>query len=118
MEKTIKNKAVAHLRYKRISPRKVGLVLNLIRNKPVKLATAILKHTPKAACESLVKLLKSASSNAENNNHMDVDKLYVSECFVTPGPIMKRFRPKDHGRSHRIEKRTSHVTICLEESEQ
>ncbi len=117
MDKAKEKKAVAHLRYRRISPRKVGVVLDLIRNKPVKLSMAILKNTPKSACEFLVKLLKSASSNAENNCHMDSDKLYVSECFVTPGPILKRFRPKDHGRSHRIEKRSSHVTICLREAE-
>lgn len=108
-------RAVAHVKYIRISPRKVTLVLNLIRNKPLKLAMAILKYTPKAACEYLIKLLKSASANAENNNHMDVEKLYVSECFVTPGPILKRSRAKDHGRCHRILKRSSHVTIALKE---
>ena len=107
--------AVAHVKYIRISPRKVTLVLNLISNKPLKLAMAILKYTPKAACEYLIKLLKSASANAENNNHMDVEKLYVSECFVTPGPILKRSRAKDHGRCHRILKRSSHVTIALKE---
>ena len=110
-----KKTAVAHVKYIRISPRKVTVVLDLIRSKPVKLAMAILKYTPKAACEYLIKLLKSASANAENNNHMDPEKLYISECFVAPGPILKRSRAKDHGRCHRIEKRSSHVTIALKE---
>ena len=110
-----KKRAVAHVKHIRISPRKVTVVLDLIRSKPVKLAMAILKYTPKAACEYLIKLLKSASANAENNNHMDPEKLYVSECFVAPGPILKRSRAKDHGRCHRIEKRSSHVTIALKE---
>lgn len=109
--------AVAYLKYARISPRKVSIVLDLIRNKPVDVAAAILRHTPKAACEDLAKLLKSAVANAENNHNMDKDKLYVAECFVCPGPILKRIRPKDHGRAHRIEKRTSHVTIVLREKE-
>ena len=109
--------ARAYLKHARISPRKVSIVLDLIRNKPVDYAMAILKHTPKAACEDLQKLLKSAIANAENNFHMDAEKLFVSKCFVCPGPILKRIRPKDHGRAHRIEKRTSHVTIVLEEKE-
>ncbi len=108
--------AMAKLKYARISPRKVSIVLDL-RNKPVNVAMAILRHTPKAACEDLQKLLKSAIANAENNFHMDAEKLFVSKCFVCPGPILKRIRPKDHGRAHRIEKRTSHVTIVLEEKE-
>ena len=107
--------AVAKLKYVRISPRKVSIVLNLIRNKPADVALAILKHTPKAACEHLIKLLNSAIANAENNFGMDRDKLYVAECFVCPGPILKRIRPKDHGRAHRIEKRSSHMTIVLKE---
>ena len=79
--------AKAYLNYVRISPRKVSIVLDLIRNKPVDLAMAILKHTPKAACEDLQKLLKSAIANAENNHDMDVSKLYVAECSVSQGPI-------------------------------
>ena len=74
--------AKAVLKYTRISPRKVEIVLDLIRNKPVDLAMAILKHTPKAACEDLEKLLKSAIANAENNFNMDRNNLYVSECYV------------------------------------
>jgi len=107
----------AVLKYARISPRKVEIVLDLIRNKPANVAMAILKHTPKAACEDLVKLLKSAIANAENNYNMDVTKLYVAECHVGPGPILKRIRPASKGRAYRILKRTSHVTLVLKEKE-
>ena len=86
--------AKATLNYTRISPRKVGLVLDLIRNKPVDLAAAILKHTPK-----------------------DKSSLYVSQCYVTPGPILKRVRPSSHGRAFRVLKRTSHITIVVKEKE-
>ena len=107
--------AKAHLRYARISPRKVSIVLDLIRNKPVEYAMAVLKNTPKSACEYLEKLLKSAMANAVNNYQMDASRLYISECFVCPGPILKRIRPVSKGRSHRIKKRTSHVTLVLSE---
>lgn len=109
--------ARAEVKYVRISPRKVSIVLDLIRNKPVDLAMAILKHTPKAACECLEKLLKSAVANAENNNNMDVTKLYVAECYVGPGPILKRIRPRAQGRAFRIDKRTSHIALVLKEKE-
>jgi large subunit ribosomal protein L22 len=110
--------AVAYLRYSRISPRKVSIVLDLIRNKPTNLALAILRNTPKAASEPLEKLLKSAVANAENNNHMDASKLYVSQCFVCQGPTLKRIRPRAHGRAFDIMKRTSHVTLAVSELEQ
>lgn len=109
--------AKAILNYTRISPRKVGIVLDLIRGKTVDLADAILKHTPKAASEDLQKLLKSAVANAENNYNMDKSSLYVSQCFVTPGPILKRMRPGPHGRAFRILKRSSHITIVVKEKE-
>lgn len=109
--------ARAILKYVRISPRKIKIVLDLIRNQDADKAMAILKFTPKAACEPLEKLLASAIANAENNHNMDTSKLYVAECFACPGPILKRIRPKDHGRAHRILKRTSHVTIVLKERE-
>ncbi len=109
--------ARAILKYARISPRKVKIVLDLIRNQDADKAMAILKFTPKAACEYLEKLLASAIANAQNNHDMDVSKLYVAECFVDPGPTLKRIRPKDHGRAHRILKRTSHVTLILRERE-
>lgn len=107
----------AYLNYVRISPRKVQIVLDLIRNKPVDLAMAILKHTPKAACEPLEKLLKSAMANAENNHNMDVSKLYVAECSVSQGPTLKRIRPRAQGRAYRINKKTSHITLVLKETE-
>ncbi|MBQ2001617.1 MAG: 50S ribosomal protein L22 [Clostridia bacterium] len=107
----------ATVKFIRISPRKVQIVLDLIRNQPVEKAMAILKHTPKAACEPLEKLLKSAMANAENNHNMDVSKLYVAECLACPGPILKRIRPRAHGRAYHIYKRTSHVTLVLREAE-
>ncbi len=106
--------ARATLKYARISPRKVKIVLDIIRNQDADKAMAILKFTPKSACEYLEKLLKSAMANAENKN-MDMSKLYVAECAVGPGPILKRIRAKDHGRAHRILKRTSHITLVLKE---
>ncbi len=109
--------AKAYLRHARIAPRKVQIVLDLIRNKPVNLALAILKQTPKSASEYLIKLLNSAIANATNNHNMDKDALYVSECFVCPGPIMKRIRPRAQGRAFRILKRTSHITLVLKEKE-
>ena len=107
--------AKAHLKYARISPRKVKIVLDLIRGKDVATAMAILKNTPKSASEYLTKLLRSAVANAENNFNMDVSKLYVSECFVCPGPTLKRIMPRAQGRAFRINKRTSHVTIAVSE---
>ncbi len=107
--------ARAYLKHARIAPRKVSIVLDLVRNKPANMAMAIIKNTPKAASELLEKLLKSAMANAENNHHMDPEKLYVAECFVCPGPVLKRMRPRAQGRSFRILKRTSHVTIVLKE---
>ena len=107
--------AVAYLKYARMSPRKVQIVLDLIRGKDAGTAMAILKNTPKGASEYLIKLLGSAIANAENNFQMDVSKLYVSECFVTPGPTLKRIMPRAKGSADRINKRTSHVTIVVKE---
>lgn len=109
--------ARAYLRNARIAPRKVQIVLDLIRNKPAKQALAILKYTPKAACEPVEKLLKSAIANAENNHNMDVNSLYVAECFVGQGPTMKRVRPRAQGRAYRVLKRTSNITIVVKEQE-
>ena len=86
--------ARAILRYARISPRKVSIVMDLIRNKPLDEALAILQYTPKAACEPLLKLVKSAAANAENNFNMDKNNLYVAECYVCPGPTLKRMMPR------------------------
>ena len=107
--------AKAHLKYVRISPRKVQIVLDLIRGKDTETAMAILKNTNKIACESLIKLLKSAVANAEHNFNMDASNLYVSECFVCPGPTLKRIMPRAKGSADRILKRTSHVTIVVKE---
>ena len=107
--------AKAHLRYARISPRKVKIVVDLIRGKDIAAATAILVNTPNAASELVLKLLKSAVSNAEANHNMDVSKLYVSQVFACPGPILKRIMPRAQGRAFRINKRTSHITIAVAE---
>ena len=112
-----KTSASATLRYARISPRKVKLVIDLIRNKPVGVAMGILKNTPKAASEYLEKLLASAIANAVNNHNMDVNELYISECFATQGPTLKRVRPRAQGRAFRILKRTSHITLVVKEKE-
>ena len=108
--------ATAKVTFVRIAPRKVKIVLNLIRNKPCEEAMAILKYTPKAACEPLYKLLKSAMANAEMKN-MDVTRLYVAACSVDQGPTLKRIRPRDKGRAYRINKKTSHINITLKEAE-
>ena len=94
--------AVAKANYVRIAPRKVQIVLDLIRNQPADKALAILKHTPKAACEPLLKLLKSAIAN---------------ECTVGQGPTLKRIRARAQGRAFRINKKTSHITLVLKEAE-
>ena len=107
--------AVANLKYLRISPRNVKIVMDLIRGKDVATATAILMQTPKAASEPVLKLLKSAAANAENNHQMDPEKLYVSACYAHPGPLIKRIMPRAQGRAYRINKRTSHVTIAVSE---
>ena len=107
--------AKATLSYARISPRKVGIVCDLIRGKSVAQAQAILMATPKAASPLLSKLVKSAAANAENNHQMDPEKLYVSTCYANPGPIIKRIMPRAQGRAYRINKRTSHVTIAVSE---
>ena len=109
--------AKAKATYVRISPRKVQIVLDLIRNQPAEKAVAILQYTPKAACEPVAKVLKSAMANAENNFNMDVSRLYVAQAHVAPGPILKRIQPRAQGRAYRINKRTSHITLVLREME-
>lgn len=109
--------ARATLKYARISSRKVKIVLDLIRNKPVGVAKGILANTPKAASGILNKLLDSAIANALNNNNMDIDSLYISECFAMQGPTLKRIRPRAQGRAFKILKRTSHITLVLSEKE-
>lgn len=109
--------ARAKLNYARITPRKVKIVIDLIRNKNIKEALAILRYTPKAASPIVEKLLKSAVANAENNHEMNVDDLYVSEIYANQGPSLKRVMPRAQGRAFRIKKRTSHITVVLKEAE-
>lgn len=109
--------ARAIVRNVRMTPRKIKLICDLIRGKDAGEAMAIIMNTPKAACEPMEELLKSAVANAENNHGMNTDKLYVKEVHVGPGPIMKRVMPRAQGRAFRILKRTSHVTLVLGEKE-
>lgn len=109
-------KAVA--RTVRIAPRKVRLVIDLIRGKQVGEAVSILKLTPKAASPVVEKVLKSALANAEHNYEMDVNNLVVTQAFVDEGPTLKRFRPRAMGRASQINKRTSHITIVLSEKKE
>ena len=99
----------------RIAPRKVNVVVNLIKGKQIDEAYAILKYTPKMASPMLEKLLKSAEANAVNNNSLSRDALYVADCFANQGPVLKRIIPKARGSAAKIHKRTSHVTLVLKE---
>jgi len=110
-----KDEGRAILRHARISARKVKIVLDLIRNKNIDEAYGIIRYTPKAASEILIKLLKSAEANAVNNNEMDRDRLYVAEVYADQGPTLKRIMPRAQGRAYRIRKRTSHITLVVKE---
>jgi len=99
----------------RIAPRKVRLVVDLVRGKTVAEAASILRLTPKAASVAVEKVLKSAAANAVNNLKLDQKSLFVKEAFVDEGPTLKRFLPRAKGSGNRILKRTSHITIVLEE---
>ena len=110
-----KKMARAEVKYVRISPRKVGIICDMIRGKDANVAMALMEHTPKSGCEYMIKLLKSACANAENNFEMDPEKLYVAETFANAGPILKRGMPRAQGRMYRINKRTSHITIGVAE---
>lgn len=107
--------AVAVAKNVRIAPRKARVVMDIIRGKSVADAFAILKFTPKVGAEIIEKVLKSAVANAENNFDMNVDNLYVSTCFVDQGPTMKRIHPRSRGQAFKILKRTSHITVAVEE---
>lgn len=107
--------AKAHAKYVRMSPRKVQVVLDLIRGKNTKEALAILNNTPREAASVVEKVLKSAIANAENNYKMDTDKLYVAETYANQGPTLKRFQPHAQGRAFRILKRSSHITVVVKE---
>lgn len=103
-------------KYIRISPDKVRIVLDVIRGQKYTDAVAILKNTPKAASEPIIKVLESAAANAENNLDMNKNDLIVAECFANAGPILKRIMPKAKGSAGRINKRTSHITVILDEA--
>ncbi|MGI6262744.1 MAG: 50S ribosomal protein L22 [Succiniclasticum sp.] len=105
----------ATAKYIRIAPRKLRIVMNLIRGKKVNEAFAILQFTPKVGSEVVEKVLRSAVANAEHNNDMNVDNLVVSSCYVDQGPTMKRIHPRSRGQAFKILKRSSHVTVCVSE---
>ena len=105
----------AKLSYARVSVQKACFVLDAIRGKDVTTALGILTYNPRYASSLIKKLLESAIANAENNNGMKAENLYVAECYANKGPTMKRIRPRAQGRAYRIEKRTSHLTIVLNE---
>ena len=105
----------AKLSYARVSVQKACFVLDAIRGKDVQTALAILEYNPRYVSRIIKKLLQSAIANAENNNGMNADNLYVAECFANKGPTMKRIRARAQGRAYRIEKRMSNITIVLDE---
>ena len=109
--------ARAEHRYARISPRKVEIICDMIRGKDAEVALALMENTPKAGCELMIKVLKSAMANAENNFEMDPDNLYVCQTYATAGPILKRGMPRAQGRMYRINKRTSHIMVAVAEKE-
>ena len=103
-------------RYVRISPRKVRLVTELIKGQPVEQALTTLKFMPKKAARLVSKTLQSAVANAEQNPNIDIDTLYIKRIFVDEGPSMKRWRARAMGRATRILKRSSHITVILDEA--
>ena len=104
----------AKLSYARVSVQKACFVLDAIRGKDVQAALALLEYNPRYASSIIKKLLESAIANAENNNGMNRDNLYIAECFANKGPTMKRVRPRAQGRAYRIEKRMSNITVVLD----
>ena len=105
----------AKLSYARVSVQKACFVLDAIRGKDVETALGILLYNPRYASTLIEKLLKSAIANAENNNGMDPENLYIAECYANKGPTRKRIKPRAQGRAYRILKRNSHITIVLDE---
>jgi large subunit ribosomal protein L22 len=105
----------AKVSYARVSVQKACFVLDAIRGKDVETALGILAYNPRYASTVIEKVLKSAIANAENNNGMDVTKLYIQECYAGQAPTMKRIRPRAQGRAYRILKRLSHITVVLNE---
>ncbi|MBN1104959.1 MAG: 50S ribosomal protein L22 [Deltaproteobacteria bacterium] len=107
-------KAVA--RFVRVSPRKVRLIMDEIRGKRVEEALRLLTYSPQKGSAILKKLVDSAVANATASSAVDVDTLFVKRIFADEGPVWKRFRPRAQGRATRIRKKTSHLTVILDES--
>ncbi len=105
----------AKLTYARMSVQKACFVLDAIRGKDLDTAIGILTYNPRYASSVIKKLVESAAANAENNNGMNREKLYVAECFAGRASTMKRIQPRAQGRAYRILKRTSHITVVLDE---
>ena len=105
----------AKISYARVSVTKACFVLDVIRGKDVNEALAILQYNNRKASKIIYKLIKSAVANAENNNGLKAENLYVAECYANKGPTMKRIHPRAQGRAYRIEKKTSHITVVLDE---
>ena len=105
----------AKLSYARVSVQKACFVLDAIRGKDVETALAVVTYNPRYASSLVKKLLESAIANAENNNGMKRENLYVAECYANKGPTMKRIQPRAQGRAYRIEKRMSHITVVLDQ---
>ena len=105
----------AKLSYARVSVTKACFVLDAIRGKDIDTALAIVTYNPRYASSLVKKLLESAVANAENNNGLKREHLYVAECYAHKGPTMKRVKPRAQGRAYRIEKRMSHITVVLDE---
>ncbi len=106
--------ARAIARHVHVSPRKARRVVDLIRGLPADQALAVLRFAPQSASEPVGKVLASAMANAEHNERLAVDTLWVREAYVDEGPTLKRFRPRAQGRAYRIRKRTSHITVVVE----
>ena len=105
----------AKLSYARMSVQKACFVLDAIRGKDVETALGILTYSPRYASSVIKKLLESAVENADNNNGLSRTNLYVAECYANKAPTMKRIQPRAKGRAYRIEKRTSHISVILDE---
>ncbi len=108
----------ATARFQRISPRKTRQVIDLIRGKDVAEASALLHHTPRKAADFIAKVLKSAVANAEHNEDLLTDNLYVHQAFVDQGPGMKRIKPRAYGQRDIMKRPTSHITVILKEREE
>jgi len=110
--------AKAVLRYIRVSPRKARLVVDMIRGMDVIKAKTVLNFTPKKSAIIVKKVLISAIANAVKNHGLKEEDLYISKIYVDPGPTLKRWKPRARGRTDRIRKRTSHITIYVSQREE